>query len=68
MTKVAGVRCTVDTSEGKLASFPGHSQILSCSCGKFSPHCLRDTIWEWPGDESTGKLQKEDIGKRLRYV
>ena len=29
-----------------LSLVPGHSQILSCSCG-FSP------IWEWPGDEAT---------------
>ena len=38
---------------GKLASSPGHSQILSRS--RFSPR-LRDKIWEWPGDESSGKL------------
>ena len=46
-----------------LASFPGHSQILSHSCGEksdFSPW-LQDKIWEWPGRlgtrlPSTGSL------------
>ena len=35
----------------KLASSPGHSQILSRSRGEK----LRDKIWEWPGDEATDK-------------
>ena len=30
-----------------LASIPGHSQILSRSCGENS--VLQDKIWEWPG-------------------
>ena len=34
-----------------LASFPGHSQILSRSCGENSTE-LRDKIWEWPGNEA----------------
>ena len=34
-----------------VTSSPGHSQILSHSRGKKSPR-LRDTIWEWPGDEA----------------
>ena len=41
----------------KLASFPGHSQILSSSYGEksgFSPQLL-DKIWEWPGNEATVK-------------
>ena len=33
---------------------PGHSQILSHSCGEIdlSPR-LRDKIWEWPGNKAT---------------
>ena len=33
---------------------PGHSQILSHSCGEidFSPQ-LRDKIWQWPGNKAT---------------
>ena len=36
-----------------LASFPGHSQILSQLWTKleFSPQ-LQDKIWEWPGNEA----------------
>ena len=37
-----------------IASFPGHSQILSHKCGEkndFSPQLL-DKIWEWPGNEA----------------
>ena len=50
------------TEPPDLASFPGHSQILSRSRGErrccvyvsseFSPQ-LRDKIWEWPGNEAT---------------
>ena len=35
-----------------LASFPGHSQILSCSCADFCPQ-LQDKIWEGPGNEAS---------------
>ena len=35
-----------------VASSPGHFQILSRSCGKFSPQ-LQDKIWEWPADEAS---------------
>ena len=34
-----------------LASFPGHSQILSCSGGVFLHGC--EIMWEWYGNEST---------------
>ena len=34
-----------------LASFPGHSKILSCSHGENSTE-LQDKIWEWPGNEA----------------
>jgi len=34
----------------KVASSPGHSQILSHSC-------KLDEIWEWPGDEATQKAE-----------
>ena len=37
-------------SKGSLASFPGHSQILSHS--RFSPQ-LQDKIWKGPGNEVT---------------
>ena len=35
----------------RVASSPGHSQILSRSFPNFSPR-LRDKIWEWPGNEA----------------
>ena len=31
--------------------FPGHSQILSCSCGDKIWEWPGDKIWEWPGDK-----------------
>ena len=42
----------------KVASFPGHSQILSRN-SEFSTQ-LRDKIWEWPGNE----LGRKDRRKR----
>ena len=37
-----------------VASFPGHSQILSHSHGeKSGSPRLRDKIWEWPGNKAT---------------
>ena len=37
-----------------VASFPDHSQILSCNHGEKS----RDKIWEWPGNEATRGICK----------
>ena len=51
----------------KLASFPGHSQISSCSCWKkneFSPQ-LRDKIW-WAGNETMFDCGRASV--RLHYV
>ena len=44
-----------------LASFPGHSQILSRSSVEFSPW-LRDKIWEWPGNEAKTCLLRTRCG------
>ena len=34
-----------------ITSFPGQFQVLSHSCGVFSPQ-LWDKIWDWPGNEA----------------
>ena len=46
---------------GYVASFPGSSQILSCSCGE-NPW-LQDKIWEGPGDEAMGYVYKLSSSK-----
>ena len=64
-SKIKGLKCFLkcflvasivwDTWAGrtKLASLPGHSQILSRS-PEYSSR-LQDKIWEWPGDEASTK-------------
>ena len=45
-----------------LASFPGHSQILSRSCGEKSRVAwgqCRIKTWEWPGDEANIVLYRD---------
>ena len=44
-----------------LASFRGHSQILSC----FSPQ-LRDKIWKWPGNEANSA--SSSISQHIVYT
>ena len=41
--------------------FPGHSQILPCSCGEigFSPQLL-DKIWRWSGNKANGAVHCTD--------
>ena len=34
---------------GPSLIFPGHSKILSCSCGEKS----HTAVWEWPGNKAT---------------
>ena len=58
-TAIASTLITSNDSKVKfyIASFPGHSQILSHSC-VFSTA----KIWEWPGNEASKMVHHYNLG------
>ena len=50
----------------RLASFPGHSQILSRT--RFFFPWLQDKIWEWSGNEAIALDQRQDICIYSKWV
>ena len=51
--------CPKILSTVHVASFQGHSQILSHSRGKNS---TANKIWEWPGNEATVHIRVREEG------